>query len=127
MEAPKNLKKCRGSIDIVNYYRDMWPHRVHVLALLTATMGAPKKGAKQEKFIWTPVMQQAFDKMKVQMAADVLCAYPNHNKPFHIYTDVLDYQLDTCIMQERITEIFKYILWAQWVIVMLCVKIEPRD
>ncbi len=72
---------------MVNYYRDLWPHRLHILAPLTAITGAPKKGEKHPPFQWTPEMQTAFDQMKASMAADVLCASPNHNEPFHIYTD----------------------------------------
>ena len=34
------------------------------------------------------------------MSADDLCAFPNHKKPFEMYTDALDYQLGACIMQD---------------------------
>jgi hypothetical protein len=78
----------------------MWPHRSHILAPLTAKTGAPKKGEKPPPFQWTLEMQKAFNQMKALMAADVLCAYPDHNKPFHIFTDASDYQLGACIMQE---------------------------
>ncbi len=87
MRPPTTLKLLRGFVGMVNYYRDMWPHRSDILAPLTAKTGAPKKGKKSSPFVWTSEMQTAFDKMKALMAADVLCAYPNHNKPFHIYTD----------------------------------------
>jgi hypothetical protein len=85
---------------MVNFYRNMWQHQADTLAPLTANTGAPKKGAKQPKFIWTEDMQTSFKRMKAMMAADVLCAYPNHNCPFDIYTDASDYQLGACIMQD---------------------------
>jgi hypothetical protein len=85
---------------MVNYYRDMWPYRSHILAPLTAKTGTPKKGEKPPPYQRTSDMQKAFDQMKTLMAADVLRAYPNHNKPFHIFTDASDYQLGACTIQD---------------------------
>ena len=45
-------------------------------------------------------MQALFDKMRKLMAADVIAAYPDHNKRFDIFTDTSDYQLGACIIQE---------------------------
>jgi hypothetical protein len=97
MDRPRTPKDLRRFIGCVNYYRDMWPSRAHVLKLLTDKAGM-KKG---EKLDWTPDMQTAFDKMRLLLAADALTAYPDHNKRFDIYsTDLSDYQLGACIVQE---------------------------
>jgi hypothetical protein len=45
-------------------------------------------------------MQQAFNKMRLLMAADVLAAYLDRNKQFDVYTDASDFQLSACITQE---------------------------
>jgi hypothetical protein len=86
MQPPTSLKLLQGFIGMINYYRGMWPHRSHILALLTAKTGAPKNGEKPSPFQWILDMQKAFGQTKPLMAADVLCAYPDHNKPFHVIT-----------------------------------------
>ena len=96
LERPRSVKEVRSFVGAVTFYRDMFPQRSHVLAPLTALTGAnPKK-----KLEWTDECQKSFDQMKAIMAKDVLIRYPDHNKPFHVYTDASDYQLGAVIMQD---------------------------
>ena len=94
MKPPTNATELRTFLGTVTYYWDMWPRRLHVLAPFTKLAGL-KKGAKIE---WTPELDKAFRQMLEIIAQDALMAYPDHNLPFKIYTDSLDYKLGACII-----------------------------
>ncbi len=79
---------------MINYYRDVWPHRAHLLAPLS------RFTYDKIPFKWTEEHQQAFDDMKRIIAKETLLTYPNFSKPFQIHTDASDLQLGACISQD---------------------------
>ena len=95
IEPPKTQRQLRRFIGMLNFYRDMWRHRSHMIAPLTELTG---KNAK--KFKWEQRHQLAFEAIKTSLERDVKLAYPDFSKPFEIYTDASDYQLGATIMQE---------------------------
>jgi hypothetical protein len=96
MDCPRNATELCMFIGRVSYYRDMRQGCAHILKPLTNQSGLKKRAPIK----WTDDMQQAFDKMRLLMAANALAAYPNHNKRFNVYTDASDFQLGPCIIQE---------------------------
>ena len=92
---PKNVKQLRSFLGMVNYYRDMWIRRSHILAPLNALN---RKGVKWR---WTEVEQKAFDDIKRVMSKETLLHYPDFNKPFEIHTDASHYQLGAVITQDN--------------------------
>jgi hypothetical protein len=61
MQPPTSLKSLQGFIGMLNYYMDMWSHRLHIVAQLTAKTGAPKKGEKPPIFKLASEIQKAFN------------------------------------------------------------------
>jgi hypothetical protein len=70
MNCPRNAIELCMFIGCGKYYRDMWPSRAHILKPLTDQSGLKKKAPIK----WTDEMQQAFDKMRLLMAAHALAA-----------------------------------------------------
>jgi len=91
---PTTRKQLRSFIGMVNYYRDMWPKRAHLLAPLSTLTSA------KVPWKWTDECQQSFDTMKRLIARETLLTYPDFNKAFEIHTDASKVQLGACISQE---------------------------
>jgi RNase H-like domain found in reverse transcriptase len=70
----------------------MFPRWSHLLAPLTAQVG-------RRNLQWTPQYDQSFQAIKALLAKEAFLQYPDHNKPFRLYTDASDYQLGAVIMQ----------------------------
>jgi hypothetical protein len=93
--TPINKKELRAFIGMVNYYRNMWIRRSHVLAPLAALT------SKTAKWVWGAEEQKAFDTMKRIISKEVLLAYPDFNKPFIIHTDASHTQLGAVMSQDE--------------------------
>ena len=90
---PRNKRQLRHFLGMVNYYRDLWPRRSHILAPLSAL------SSQTAEWNWTEVHQNAFEEAKRMISREALLAYPDFTQPFHIYTDASDTQLGGVIMQ----------------------------
>ena len=91
---PENKKQLRRFIGIVNYYRDAWIRRSHILTPLTQLTG------KETKWEWKQEHTDAFNTMKRVISKDTLLQYPDFNEKFEIHTDASDYQLGAVISQK---------------------------
>ena len=94
IDEPKTRKELRSFIGIVNYYRDMWFRRSHILAPLAALT------SKSTKWTWGPKQQAAFKMAKRVIAKETILAYPDFTKTFTIHTDASHYQLGGVISQD---------------------------
>ena len=91
IKEPTNRKELQSFIDMVNYFRDMWIRRAHMLAPLA------KLTSESVSFVWTSVEQKAFNDMKKTLSKEMLLAYPNFEEPFEIHTNASDTQLGAVI------------------------------
>jgi hypothetical protein len=79
---------------MINYYRDMWQNRSHMLAPLTELVSPLVKDK------WGEEQQIAFGEIKQKVSQETLLAFPDFEKECYVYTDASNKQLGAVIMQE---------------------------
>jgi RNase H-like domain found in reverse transcriptase len=94
LAPPKNKRHFRSFLGFVNFYRQLWYHRSHIITPLTEIT------SDKAKWKWGPSQQQAFLEICNTIARQVLLKYPDFSKPFDVYTDASDYQLGAVISQQ---------------------------
>ena len=89
----KTRRQLRCFLGMVNYYRDMWKRRSHILSPLSRLI------SKSVKFESTEKEQKAFEDAKRMIQKETMLAYPKFGETFHVYADASDTQLGGVIMQ----------------------------
>ena len=74
LQPPTILKQLESFLGMVQFYRDMWNKRSHILTSLTDQVGDGNQELK-----WTEVHQKAFEYIKKVMAKDTILNYLNFN------------------------------------------------
>ena len=92
---PKTKRQLRRFLGMVNYYRDMWKRRSHILAPLSRLI------SQTIKWKWGEEEQKAFEEAKRMITKETMLSYPKFGEPFHIYADASDTQLGGVIMQDN--------------------------
>ena len=95
LQPPTTLKELRSFLGMVQFYRDMWKQRSHILAPLTDLVGLGKKKIK-----WESKHQDSFDRIKKVLAKETILNHPKFDRPFDIHTDASDRQLGAVISQD---------------------------
>ena len=98
LKPPKTLKQLRSLLGLINYYRDMWKLRSHILTPLTELTKVPR-GSKL--FKWDEAQDKAFQEIKKLISKNTMLIFPDFNKVFEIHTDASDYQLGSVIRQDQ--------------------------
>ena len=93
IKEPKTRKELRSFIGVVNYYRDMWIRRSHILAPLA------RLTSKTSKWEWGEKQAIVFKLAKRVIARETMLAYPDFSQQFEIHTDASHYQLGAVISQ----------------------------
>jgi hypothetical protein len=90
---PKNLKRFHGFRGLIGYYRKFIKNYGKIVVPLTALL-------KNNSFTWNPVVDQAFQALKVTMCTTPTLALPEFTKKFVLECDASGRGIGAVLMQD---------------------------
>ena len=94
---PSTNTEAQALKGMVQYYRDMWPRRSHVLAPLEEASRVPKG----RKILWNDALESSIKELNCMVSAETLLSYPDWKLPFTVHTGESDKQLGDVISQNN--------------------------
>ncbi|KAJ0408806.1 hypothetical protein P43SY_000702 [Pythium insidiosum] len=91
---PRSRKELRRFLGMINYYRDMVPNKAALCASLN------RLTSTKVPFTWLPSDTDAFRAIQKAFAQAVLLAFPDFDKPFHVFADASGRQIGGIITQD---------------------------
>uniref|UniRef100_A0A8R1IXM4 RNA-directed DNA polymerase n=1 Tax=Caenorhabditis japonica TaxID=281687 RepID=A0A8R1IXM4_CAEJA len=98
MSTPKNLAETRRFVGMVGFFRKFLPNLATVAEPLT------RLNRKNEKFRWETPQQEAFDTLREALLDKPILAFPDYEKPFHLFCDASAVGLGAALMQAETEE-----------------------
>lgn len=94
MSAPKNARKLRSFLGMVNFYRRFVPNYSIVAQPLFKLL------KKNTKYVWDEEKEKAFNDLLAAIVRNAILAYPDFSKQFHLTTDACNYGIGAVLHQE---------------------------
>ena len=97
---PENVTQLRQFLGTANFQRKFIDNFSTISRPLSILTG----GAKRKKLTWDNEMEEAFSKMKEELAKEISLSFPDYNKeaePLELYVDASAVGAGACIMQKQ--------------------------
>ena len=95
LRAPTSVKEVRRVLGFLNFYKDFIAQRSETLNPIVQLT------RRNQPFHWGEAQANAFRKVKMELAKDVLLRYPDPNLPFDVYADASDNGIGLAILQNE--------------------------
>jgi hypothetical protein len=93
VKTPQTKKQVRSFLGNINYYAKFLPCLSEIARPIARLTG------KTVPFVWNEEAEEAFQRLKERIAADVMLAFPDQDRPFTVTTDASEYAIGAVLSQ----------------------------